>query len=94
MSANAMAIQNVQIGDRTWLDTLHEWLTTVDHKKIGVLYVLYALLLLVIGGTEAFIIRIQLMHSHNHFVSPATDCPGQTASSALLRISKMTWPCR
>src|SRR5215468_11834780 len=70
MSANAMAIQNVRMGDQTWLDTLHEWLTTVDHKKIGVLYVLYALLCLVIGGTEAFIIRIQLMHSHFHFVSP------------------------
>jgi cytochrome c oxidase subunit 1 len=70
MSANAIAIQNVQIGDRTWLDTLHDWLTTVDHKKLGVLYVLYALLFLVIGGVEAVIIRIQLMHSHLHFVSP------------------------
>jgi cytochrome c oxidase subunit 1 len=70
MSANAMAIQNVQIGDRTWLDTLHDWLTTVDHKKIGVLYILFALLFLVVGGVEAFIIRVQLMHSHNSLVSP------------------------
>ena len=31
---------------------------------------LSALLFLVIGGVEALIIRIQLMHSHNNFVSP------------------------
>jgi len=70
MSADAMAIPNMQIGERTWLETLHQWVITVDHKRIGILYVLYALTFLVIGGVEAFVIRIQLMHSHNHFVSP------------------------
>jgi cytochrome c oxidase subunit 1 len=34
------------------------------------LYIVYALVFLVIGGIEAIIIRIQLMHSHNDFVSP------------------------
>jgi cytochrome c oxidase subunit I len=69
MSANALAIENIQIADQTWLGTLHGWLTTVDHKRIGVLYVLYALSFIVVGGVEAIIIRIQLMYPHNHFVS-------------------------
>src|SRR5207244_4801369 len=54
----------------TWLETLHEWVTTVDHKKVGVLYIGYALLVLVIGGIEATIMRIQLAVPHARFVSP------------------------
>jgi len=70
MSANAIAIENVETVERTWLETLHDWLTTVDHKRLGILYLLYALLFLSVGGVQALIIRIQLMHSHNNFVSP------------------------
>jgi cytochrome c oxidase subunit 1 len=51
-------------------DKLHDWVTTVDHKKLGILYILYALLFLVIGGIEATIMRIQLIVPHNNFVSP------------------------
>ena len=58
MSSNAIAIQNVQIESRPWVETLHEWLTTVDHKRLGILYILSALLFLAIGGIEALIIRI------------------------------------
>src|SRR5437588_735999 len=54
----------------TWLETLHEWVTTVDHKKLGLLYIGYALLFLVIGGIEATIMRIQLAVPHARFVSP------------------------
>jgi hypothetical protein len=70
MSSNAITIPGVQIDEKPWVDTLHEWVTTVDHKRLGVLYILYALLFLVIAGVEALIIRIQLMFPHNHFVSP------------------------
>jgi cytochrome c oxidase subunit I len=49
---------------------LHDWVTTVDHKRLGILYILYALVFLVIGGIEATIMRIQLIVPHNHFVSP------------------------
>src|SRR5215831_8299745 len=55
---------------RTWLEVLHEWVITVDHKKLGLMYIGYALLFLVIGGIEATIMRIQLMVPHAHFVSP------------------------
>ncbi len=36
------------------------WLTTVDHKKIGFLYGLFALIFFLIGGVEALLIRAQL----------------------------------
>jgi cytochrome c oxidase subunit 1 len=49
---------------------LHEWVTTVDHKRLGILYVLYALLFLLIGGVEATIMRVQLIRPHNNFVPP------------------------
>jgi cytochrome c oxidase subunit 1 len=57
-------------GRRTWLETLHELVITVDHKKLGLMYIGYALLFLVIGGIEATVMRIQLMVPHAHFVSP------------------------
>ena len=55
---------------RTWLETLHEWVITVDHKKLGLMYIGTALFFLVLGGIEATIMRIQLAVPHNHFVSP------------------------
>src|SRR6516225_9984801 len=70
MSSEAVALQNVGGESQPWVQTLHEWVLTVDHKRLGILYILYALLCLVIGGIEALVIRIQLMHSHNDFVSP------------------------
>jgi heme/copper-type cytochrome/quinol oxidase subunit 1 len=66
-----MAIHAAKVGaGRPWVQTLHEWVTTVDHKRLGILYVLLALMFLIIGGIEATIIRIQLMRPHNDFVSP------------------------
>jgi cytochrome c oxidase subunit I len=55
---------------RTWPETLHEWVITVDHKKLGLMYIGMALLFLVIGGIEAAIMRVQLATAHAHFVSP------------------------
>src|SRR5579862_9830694 len=70
MSSNAITIPGTQTEARPWVDELHLWLTTVDHKRLGILYIVSALLFLVVGGVEALIIRIQLIHSHNDFVSP------------------------
>jgi hypothetical protein len=42
------------------VDRLHEWVTTVDHKRLGILYIGYALVFLCIGGIEATIMRVQL----------------------------------
>jgi cytochrome c oxidase subunit 1 len=52
------------------LNVIYEWLTTVDHKKIGLMYIAYALVFLVIAGVEAILMRIQLAVPNNHFVSP------------------------
>ncbi|MBP1157574.1 cytochrome c oxidase subunit 1 [Paenibacillus sp. PvR052] len=41
---------------------LMDWLTTVDHKKIGILYMIAGGLFFLIGGLEAILIRIQLAY--------------------------------
>ncbi|HVX76786.1 MAG TPA: cytochrome o ubiquinol oxidase subunit I [Bradyrhizobium sp.] len=38
----------------------HEWITSVDHKRIGVMYVLLALVMLLRGGFDAIMMRAQL----------------------------------
>ncbi len=70
MSTNAMAVETQQNTGRTWTESVHEWVTTVDHKRLGLMYIAYALFFLIVAGIEAMIIRIQLMHAHNNFVSP------------------------
>ncbi|AYC29126.1 cytochrome c oxidase subunit I [Paenisporosarcina cavernae] len=49
--------------------TLWEYLTTIDHKKIAILYLLSGGLFFVVGGIEAMLIRIQLAQPDNDFVS-------------------------
>src|SRR5450432_3888319 len=70
MASETIALGAIANGGRTVGETLHGWVTTVDHKKLGILYILYALFFLVVGGIEATIMRIQLIVPHNHFVSP------------------------
>ncbi|WP_413301531.1 cytochrome c oxidase subunit I [Bacillus sp. 1P10SD] len=49
--------------------TLWDFLTTVDHKKIAILYLIAGGLFFLIGGLEAVFIRIQLAVPNNDFVS-------------------------
>ena len=46
-----------------------DWLTTVDHKKIGLMYGAMALFFLLVGGLEALIIRTQLAVPENDLIS-------------------------
>ncbi|MFP5209888.1 MAG: cytochrome c oxidase subunit I [Acidobacteriota bacterium] len=55
---------------KLWLEIAHDWITTVDHKRIGIMYIVYALIFLVIAGCEALLMRIQLAVPNNHFLSP------------------------
>lgn len=48
---------------------LWSWVTTVDHKRIGILYGTTALLFFVAGGIEALLMRIQLARPDNTFLS-------------------------
>src|SRR5713226_2765445 len=59
-----------EVERRPFVDRLHDWVTTVDHKRLGIMYVAYALLFLVIGGIEAAMMRIQLIAPNQTFVSP------------------------
>lgn len=49
--------------------TLWDYLTTVDHKKIAILYLIAGGLFFLVGGLEAVFIRIQLAVPNNDFVS-------------------------
>jgi cytochrome c oxidase subunit I len=51
---------------KAWLD----WVTTVDHKKIGILYLVTAFVFFLVGGIEALLIRIQLGAPDNTFLTP------------------------
>jgi len=70
MSSESIALSTVGRDARPIGERLHDWVITVDHKKLGILYIVYGLIFLVIGGIEATIMRIQLIVPHNHFVSP------------------------
>jgi cytochrome c oxidase subunit I len=44
------------------------WITTTDHKRIGILYISTALIFLVAGGILALLIRTQLIHAGQGFI--------------------------
>ena len=56
----------------TYLELVHSWIVTVDHKRLGILYICYALVFLLVAGVEALLIRAQLFFPHNDFISPFT----------------------
>jgi cytochrome c oxidase subunit I len=53
---------------RGWL----AWLTTTDHKRIGILYMASAFVFFCLGGVEALLMRTQLAHAENTIVAPRT----------------------
>src|SRR5712664_3682519 len=52
------------------LAQVHEWVVTVDHKRLGVMYVVAGLAFFLIAGLEAGVIRWQLAAAGKTFVSP------------------------
>jgi cytochrome c oxidase subunit 1 len=70
MGSESIAVNLTDQRARPIGDTLHAWVVSVDHKKLGILYIIYSLFFLIVGGIEATIMRIQLMVPHNNFVSP------------------------
>jgi len=51
---------------------LKSWVTTTDHKRIGLLYFWTAFCFFLLGGLEALVIRLQLAQPDGHLVSAAT----------------------
>ena len=54
-------LQGLRPQQRGWL----RWLTTTDHKRIGILYLCATFLFFILGGVEALIMRLQLAQPDN-----------------------------
>ncbi len=70
--SDTMASRRGAGAHRPLLAVLHEWVVTVDHKRLGVMYVVSGLVFLVVAGLEASAIRLQLAWSGLHIVPPGT----------------------
>jgi cytochrome c oxidase subunit I+III len=62
----------IELLERVWLERpgILGWLTTVDHKRIGLLYFWTTLFFFGAGGVEALLMRTQLARPNEHLVSP------------------------
>ncbi|MFL5846544.1 MAG: cbb3-type cytochrome c oxidase subunit I, partial [Solirubrobacteraceae bacterium] len=48
------------------------WVTTTDHKRIGIMYMVTTFVFFLMGGTEALMMRLQLGAPDNTLISPQT----------------------
>ena len=69
ISVPAAVAEQARVGA---LERLHGWVTTVDHKRLGVMYVLAGLGFMVIAGLEASLMRLQLAWSGLQIIPPET----------------------
>ncbi len=67
-------LRQVERLERAWAEPggLVSWITTVDHKRIGVRYLLTAFVFFSAGGLEAAVMRAQLARPDSRLVSPQT----------------------
>ncbi|MGN6377544.1 MAG: cytochrome c oxidase subunit I [Gaiellales bacterium] len=49
---------------------LWSWISTVDHKRIGIMYLVTTFFFFLVGGVFALVLRLQLEHSNNTLISP------------------------
>jgi cytochrome c oxidase subunit 1/cytochrome c oxidase subunit I+III len=66
------ALERVERLDRIWRERpgVLGWLTTVNHKRIGLLYLFTTLAFFLAGGVEALLIRTQLVGANRGVLSP------------------------
>ena len=73
MSVHAPPLVTAEAMTRhTWLEHAHEWVVTVDHKRLGIMYIVSGLVFFVIAGLEASLMRLQLAWPGLHIVPPET----------------------
>ena len=60
-------VHEVERETRGWTS----WITTTDHKRIGIMYMVTTLVFFCLGGVEALMIRLQLGTPNNTLVTPA-----------------------
>src|SRR3954466_13346772 len=63
-----IAARSVEVAPRGWTS----WVTTTDHKRIGILYMVTTFVFFLMGGTEALMMRLQLGAPDNTLISPQT----------------------
>ena len=50
---------------------LWSWLTTLDHKRIGIMYFITVMFFFLIGGIMALLLRLELFSNNNPFIDSA-----------------------
>jgi cytochrome c oxidase subunit 1 len=58
-----------EVPHRGW-DTVWAWLSTTDHKRIGILYLVTSLFMFFLAGGEALLLRLQLLGPQMRVLSP------------------------
>jgi cytochrome c oxidase subunit I len=69
MATDVLPTPHVTVESSEENNNLWTWLTTVDHKRIGIMYLVLTFLFFLIGGIFALVIRLQLEHTSNTLVS-------------------------
>ena len=64
---------------------LHEWIVTVDHKRLGIMYIATSLFFFAVAGILAALMRTQLAFPNGTFVPP------DSFQSASLRCTEPPW---
>ena len=54
---------------KKWKWLWREWLTTIDHKKIGIMYIIASFAMMFRGGADALLLRTQLAAPNLHFLT-------------------------
>ena len=71
-----MATTTLHPAATTYKSGLYDWVTTTDHKKIGIMYVINSFLFFFIGGILALAVRSELAHAG----PPVRDEPDATTN--------------
>src|SRR3954451_1411337 len=73
-TATPESLQRVDRLERIWKEPsgIVGWLTTTDHKRIGILYLFTSLAFFALGSAEALLIRTQLLSPESTLVGPGT----------------------
>ena len=67
-----MATTALHPAARAYRSTLYDWVTTTDHKKIGIMYLINSFLFFFIGGLLALGVRVELAQPGLQFVTDQT----------------------
>src|SRR5215510_10011354 len=70
MAFQQIALPQTSQTTATNMERLHGLVVTVDHKKLGLMYIGTALIFLIVAGSMAWVIRMQLAVPNNDLVSP------------------------